>query len=168
MSRIRFALGALLLVLPAALVSRPARAQGLPLTVNDVGIGIGDVPRVVGLRINFRDHSDFEVHGVNITVWTPEGDLRGEVTGVALGLPATGASRIKGVAAGIFGVGADRSIDGIGVGGLGIGAGGRLNGIMVGGLGIGAGGDVTGITLGGLGVGAGGDVQGLAIGGLGI
>lgn len=167
MTRAPFLLGALVL-LAAPLVSVDAQSRGLPLTVNDVGVGIGPVPRVIGIRINFRDDADFDVRGINITAWTPQNDLRGEVNGIALGLPATGASRITGLAAGIFGVGADRSIDGIGVGGLGLGAGRRLRGIMVGGLGVGSGGNVTGVALGGLGVGAGSDVEGISIGGLGI
>ena len=45
-----------------------SRAQSLDLTVNDVGISIGDSRRVTGLRINYRDRRMEEVNGVNITV----------------------------------------------------------------------------------------------------
>src|SRR5690349_18265817 len=100
MTRARLALGALALSL-APLSSAAAQSRGLPLTVNDVGVGIGPVPRVIGIRLNFRDDADFDVRGINITVWTPENDLRGDVRGAAIGLPATGASRITGLAAGV-------------------------------------------------------------------
>lgn len=151
-----------------SLASTPLHAQGVLVGANDVGIGIGDVRRVTGIRINYRDRGDFDVHGINITIWTPyEGDLRGEVHGLALGLPATGAARIDGIGAGIFGVGTSDDFSGIGVGGLGIGAGGAIKGIHVGGLGVGAGDDMTGILAGGLGVGGGGNATGVLVGGLG-
>src|SRR4051794_25621708 len=83
----------------------PAFAQGLDLTVNHVGIGIGDVPRVIGLRLNYRDRVMERVDGVNATIWMPYGDGgTGEVRGLALGLPATGAARIYGIATGMLGV----------------------------------------------------------------
>ena len=146
-----------------------ASAQGgVLIGANDVGIGIGDVRRVTGIRVNYRDRGDFEVHGINITVWTPyDGDLDGEVHGLALGLPATGAARITGIGVGIFGVGVADDFTGIGAGGLGIGAGEGVRGITVGGLGVGAGEDVVGAAIGGLGVGAGRDGRGLLVGGLG-
>ena len=49
----RRALAALLTLSPLA----SGAAQGLDLTVNHVGIAIGDVPRVIGLRLNFRDRN---------------------------------------------------------------------------------------------------------------
>jgi hypothetical protein len=57
-----------LAVAPARLLAQPSYRD---LTVNDVGIAIGDAPRVTGLRINFRDRYLQRVNGVNITVWTP-------------------------------------------------------------------------------------------------
>src|SRR3569832_89704 len=80
-----------------------AAAQSLDLTVNDVGVSIGDSRRVTGLRINFRDRRMEEVNGVNITVWSPYRENDGVVNGIALGIPMTGARRIRGVGAGIFG-----------------------------------------------------------------
>src|SRR5258708_29642484 len=96
---------ALLLALPVGM-----RAQGLDLTVNHVGIAIGDVPRVTGLRINYRDRNLEWVDGVNVTIWSPYGDGSGTVRGLALGVPLTGAARIDGIAAGIFGAGASDRI----------------------------------------------------------
>jgi len=80
-------------------------AQGLDLTINHVGIGIGDVPEVIGLRLNYRDEKMRRVDGVNATIWSPYGDNpSGVVRGIALGLPITGAGNIDGLAVGLFGV----------------------------------------------------------------
>jgi hypothetical protein len=155
-------------ILAAPLATATAQTNAVSLTVNDVGIGIGNVPKIYGIRLNFRDRDDFEVHGINATIWQPEGEPKGTVTGLALGLPLTGASRITGIGAGIFGVSATERITGIGIGGIGLGAGGRLDGIMLGGIGVGAGGDVRGLTLGGIGVGAGGALRGISVGGVGV
>ena len=155
-------------ILAAPLATAHAQSNAVELTVNDVGIGIGNVPKIYGIRLNFRDRDDFEVHGINVTIWQPEGEPRGTVDGLALGLPLTGASRITGIGAGIFGVSATDRITGLGVGGLGVGAGGRLDGIMIGGVGVGAGGDVRGLTLGGIGVGSGGSLRGISVGGIGV
>src|SRR3954454_11578436 len=91
-----------ILAIPLAL-----HAQGLDLTVNHVGLAIGDVPRVIGLRLNYRDRRLRQVDGVNATIWTPyDNGGSGVVHGLALGLPVTGAARIDGVGVGVFGVGA--------------------------------------------------------------
>lgn len=152
------------------LVVSPSAAQeqrSLDLTVNDVGISIGDSRRVVGLRLNFRDRHLEEVVGINATVWTPY-EYTGAVRGLALGLPMTGARRIDGIAAGIFGAGVSESIRGLAVAGIGLGAGNDVRGIAAAGIGIGAGRNVQGIAIGGIGAGAGGDVRGLTIGGVGV
>jgi len=164
MRYLRTVLGALTLSLFAAL---PASAQGLDLTIDHKGLAIGDIPRVTGLRLNYRDRRLERVDGVNATIWAPyDSGGNGEVRGLALGVPVTGAARIDGVALGVFGVGARERIRGIGVGALGVGAN-ELDGIMVGGLGVGTGGDFTGIGVGGLGVGSGGSLHGIFVGGLG-
>lgn len=152
-----------------ALVGSPAiaSAQSLDLTVHDVGISIGDSRRVTGLRINFRDLRMEEVTGINITLWTPYERNHGIVRGLALGIPATGAERIDGIAAGIFGVGAGQSIRGLALGGIGLGAGEDIHGIALGGIGMGVGEDLDGLALGGVGMGVGRDLHGIAIGGIG-
>lgn len=49
-----------------------ADAQGLKIAFRDYGVGIGPVPRVNGVRINFRDDGRFErVNGINATLWSP-------------------------------------------------------------------------------------------------
>lgn len=160
-------------ILRAAVCSLPAipgvaAAQSLDLTVNDVGISIGDSRRVTGLRINFRDRRMEEVNGVNITVWSPYRENRGVVHGVALGIPMTGARRIVGVGAGIFGVAVNESLRGIGLGGIGIGAGKNIEGIGIGGIGMGVGENLRGLGIGGIGMGIGQDLRGIGIGGIGV
>jgi hypothetical protein len=154
----------------AAVIALPAPLVGqvLDLTVNNVGLAIGDKPRVTGLRINFRDRNLREVKGVNVTIWTPHEPPSGVVNGLALGLPATGASRVNGALIGVIGGGVERSIRGLGVGGIGVGGGGELRGIMVGGVGVGSGGGISGLSVGGIGVGSGGGVHGIQIGGIGV
>lgn len=148
----------------------PAFAQdnSLDLTINGSGISIGDSREVKGLRLNYRDRNLRRVDGVNATIWMPYEHPRGVVEGAALGLPLTGARRIDGLAAGVFGVGADETIRGIAVGGVGLGAGEDIVGLALGGIGMGVGRDLRGIAIGGIGAGAGRDVEGLAIGGIGL
>lgn len=154
----------LVLGLPAS-----ALAQGLDLTINHVGLGLGDVPEVTGLRLNFRDRYLQRVDGMNVTIWNPYDDARPSVVrGIALGLPITGAGNIDGLAVGLLGVGAKDRLRGVGIGVLGLGSGGSLEGIMVGGLGAGSGGSMTGIGIGGLGLGSGGKLKGIFVGGLGV
>lgn len=151
------------------LAALPATAAPqLDLTIDNTGLSIGDSRIVRGIRFNVRDRRMEQVDGVNVTVWSPHRDARGgEVNGLALGLPMTGARRIQGIGVGILGVGAEEGFTGIGIGGAGIGSGGDVRGILIGGLGVGAGGDVTGLTVGVLGAGAGGDISGITVGGLG-
>ena len=67
MRALRAALAAVTLSLLSAF-PRPLAAQ-LDLTVDHKGIAIGDVPRVTGLRINYRDRHLERVDGVNATIW---------------------------------------------------------------------------------------------------
>ena len=150
-----------------AAFGQAASAQGLDLTVNHVGLAIGDVPKVTGIRLNFRDRNLQWVHGINATIWNPYQPATGDVSGIALGVPITGARTIHGLGVGVFGLGTDSDFEGVGVAPIGLGAGGKLSGIMLGGIGAGSGGGVTGLAVGGLGVGSGGDIHGIVIGGLG-
>ena len=150
------------LTLPAALPG-----QSLDLMVNNTGLSIGDSRIVNGIRLNFRDDRMQRVTGINATIWSPYPPAGGDVRGLALGLPLTGARNISGIGLGVLGVGADNDFRGLGLGLFGVGAGGDLTGINLGGFGAGAGGNITGITIGGFGAGAGGNVKGLTIGGFG-
>ncbi|HEU4720796.1 MAG TPA: hypothetical protein VFS59_05480, partial [Gemmatimonadaceae bacterium] len=112
MRLLRASLGAVTL---SALATFPLAAQGIDLTVNHVGLAIGDVPRVIGLRMNYRDRRLVRVDGVNVTIWSPyDGGGNGVVRGLALGVPVTGARRIDGIGAGILGVGVSDRLRGIG------------------------------------------------------
>jgi len=153
-----------LVAAPALLLAQPSY---LDLTVNDVGIAIGDAPRVTGLRMNFRDRHLERVKGVNITIWTPY-EATGDVYGIALGLPATGAYRIDGIAIGLGGVAAEERLRGIAIAPIGAGAGQEITGLIIAGIGAGSGGQITGIGIGGIGIGSGGGVRGLMIGGVGV
>lgn len=130
-------------------------------------VSIGNYPNVAGLRINFRDRALEQVRGINATIWFPHRPVTGSVRGLSLGLPATGAERVSGLALGIVGVSAERELRGITLAGIGAGSGGKVSGIALGGLGLAAGGTLNGIMAGGLGVGAGGSVRGVMVGGLG-
>ncbi|MBW3554454.1 MAG: hypothetical protein KY466_13130 [Gemmatimonadetes bacterium] len=142
-------------------------AQGLKIAAGDFGIGIGHVPRIDGLRINFRDDHRLErVRGINVTLWSPNDDVRGDVTGLAVGLPLTGARNVTGLAL-AGGVGAHENFRGVGIAPLGIGAGNEIAGVVLAGIGAGTGNDATGVVVGGLGVGTGSNMRGIAIGGLG-
>jgi hypothetical protein len=147
---------ALLVVLSAA-----TQAQLIDLTVNDVGLAIGDKPQMTGLRINYRDRNLREVRGVNLTLWSPYEPPTGRVAGVAIGLPATGARSIDGIALGVLGVGVSEGMRGISIGAIGVGGGGHLKGIHIGGIGVGSGRGLTGISLAGIGVGSGGAIRGV-------
>ena len=72
-------------------------SRSLDLTVGGVGISIGDSRRVNGLRVNFRDSRLEEVNGINATIWTPYRRGDGDITGLSLGLPATGGRDIRGL-----------------------------------------------------------------------
>jgi hypothetical protein len=149
-------------------LAAPLSAQSLDLTVDGVGLSIGDSREVTGLRINFRDRRMERVDGINVTVWTPYEENDGTVRGLALGLPATGAEYIEGIAAGLIGVGVHDRLRGIGIGGIGLGIGDELRGIAIGGIGLGVGADVNGAAIGGIGGGIGGSLEGVGIGGIGF
>lgn len=153
----------------------PAHAQShrsLDLTIRNVGLSVGNAPRIHGLRFNYRDRGLERVNGLNLTLWRPydteDDDPTGVVNGLAVGLPITGARSIHGLAVGVFGIEADASLRGVALGGLGAGAGDSMTGLALGGLGAGVGGQFTGIGLGGLGVGSGASLRGVAAGGLGV
>ncbi|GIV59400.1 MAG: hypothetical protein KatS3mg043_0489 [Rhodothermaceae bacterium] len=169
----------LLLIFPAATM-----AQGLDLTAGGVGLGLGDVPRVTGIRLNYRDRHLERVNGLNVTLWYPYHPAGGTVNGVAVGLPLTGARRVHGLTLGLAGASADERLTGIMVGGIGLGSGeditglglaaavigsGRdITGLMVGGFGVGSGRNLSGVMAASFGVGAGGNLTGLFAGGFGV
>lgn len=174
-------------LLTLALLAHPAlggaQEPGVKLAIGDLGLGIGDVRRLDGIRLNFRDRELELVRGVNATIWHPYPRARGVVEGVALGLPVTGAAEISGLAVGAgvgvegdfrglglaaLGFGSGGDLRGITVSGVGMGSGGALEGIMIAGVGMGAAHGVRGVSLAGIGLGTGGDLEGIAVGGVGL
>ncbi len=76
-----------LLLLLLLAVSSPASAQeSLDLTLNGVGLSIGDSEQVIGLRLNYRDGAMQKVTGINATIWMPYKNRGGDVHGLAWGL----------------------------------------------------------------------------------
>jgi hypothetical protein len=109
--------------------------RSLDLTVNGVGLSVGDSRRVTGLRLNFRDTRLDRVNGINATIWHPEEGGAGDIHGMALGIPSTGGRTIKGLSLGILGVSAEEKMSGIGIGGIGLGLVRRCVGSLWAGLG---------------------------------
>ena len=152
------------------LTAAAARAEDAPQEATTHAYVLGFASdHVDGLRLNFRDSRPFVVHGVNLTLWAPQENAKGggDVYGVALGLPVTGAREVRGVGLSVFGLAIEKDLVGVGIGPLGMGSGGGLHGILIGGLGMGAGGNIDGIAIGGLGAGCGGKITGIVLGGLG-
>jgi hypothetical protein len=157
----------ILLVAPIAASAQDER-RSVDLTIGGTGITIGDSRRARGLRLNYRDGRLEQATGINATIWMPFKGGHGNVTGLALGIPATGAKRMDGLHVSIFGAEVLDDFTGISIAGLGLGAGGDARGFMLSGLGTGAGGNIRGVSISGLGGGAGGNVEGFAIGGFGF
>ena len=117
-----------------------------------------------GLRLNYRDGRLEQASGINATIWTPFKNGHGHVSGLALGIPATGARRMDGLHISVFGAEVQETFTGISVAGVGIGVGGDARGFMVNGIGMGAGGRIRGVSVSGVGGGVGGDaLKGVAI-----
>ncbi|MDG5768153.1 hypothetical protein QA596_11835 [Balneolales bacterium ANBcel1] len=142
----------------------------LSLTYRNYGLGIGDVPVVHGVRINYRDHNLRVINGINMTIRQPKDfDLaNSRIRGLAIGLPLTGGGQLRGISLAVFGAGYAQSAHGIHLSGLGLGSGGSVRGITVSGLGVGAGGHLRGITVAGLGAGSASGVSGVHLAGLGL
>jgi hypothetical protein len=142
--------------------------SSLDLGVAGVGISFGGAPRWTGVRINGRDRYLERVDGLNFTLWKPGDRVGGAVNGLALGVLAPRAGRLRGVSVGILGVLPEREAIGVTIGGLGVVSEGRLVGVTVGGLGVVSEGASNGISIGGLGLVAEGGASGLNLAGLGL
>ena len=103
---------------------------------------------------------------IQFTLWDADSNP-GTIHGVALGLPTLEAQLVYGLAAGLLGVNAERSIHGAAFGGFGIGAEEHVYGLSISGFGVGADQNVAGLTVAGFGVGA-RNVSGLTLAGFGI
>ncbi len=169
--------GVLALALPlTALAQSDEGSQrsgpGLSLTVNSWGLALGNVPRVNGVRINWRDRYLEEVNGLNITLWhpidLPKDAPGGTVNGISLGLFAPAANRLNGINIGGVAVLARDRLWGVNLGGLAAVSEGTITGLNFGTLAVVGGQSVTGISLGGLAVVSEGPMLGLNVGGLAV
>jgi len=143
-----------------------AQVCGIKLGPGDAGVAVGCVARVDGLRFNFRDRYLQQVRGVGVTIWRPYDESEGVVTGLAVGLPVTGAATLRGLAL-AAGIEVDQDFTGIALAPIGFRAADRVRGIVLSGVGTHASGNVDGLVLGGVGVGVEGRLRGIAIGGVG-
>jgi len=120
--------------LPAQETRADRRGTGLDLTINGNGLAIGNIPRVNGIRINFRDTYLEEVNGLNLTLWGSRGEVGGTVRGLAVGVAAPVADRLQGLSIGGLAVVGQSEISGISIGGLAVVSSGRTRGVNLGGL----------------------------------
>ena len=143
-----------------------SHGRSLQLMIGDTGLGIGHVPRITGLRVNWSDQHLERVTGVNLTLWRarPEG-VGGQIRGLALGL-APQAGHLAGVGAGLGAVVGEESLTGLHAAGLASIAGESTRGIQLAGLAAISGEDTRGIQLGGLAAISGEDTRGIQLGGL--
>jgi len=161
----------LLVPAPAAMGQVPnggeGRDGGVLVGWGEVGIGIGHVPRVTGLRMNWQDRDLDRVRGINLTLWRPAEGVGGRVDGLALGLmPAAG--RIRGVGAGLVAVLGEEHLSGVQMAGLASVSGGTLRGVSLGGLAAIGGDRLHGFSAGGLAVIGAAGFDGAALGGLAV
>src|SRR5262245_24459899 len=99
MSRLLALCATLATALPAPL---HAQAGDYPnwqfnIGVGDTGLAFGNSRVHDGIRINWKDYRLDRIRGVNITLWSPDERVGGEIQGLALGLVYPQAGRIKGV-----------------------------------------------------------------------
>lgn len=139
---------------PDTATASPEEGAALRLTVGDVGLGIGHVPRITGLRINWADRRLERVTGINLTLWRPagrrtEGAVGGTIRGAALGLTPR-AGRIQGLGIGLGGVVGEDALDGIHLAGAVPASGGAHRGLAVGGIAVIGGEELVGAHVSGL------------------
>jgi hypothetical protein len=160
----------------------PAPCCGVLLGTRTFGIGIGNVPSVKGIRLNFRDHGLKRVDGLNLSLWIPKENTgsivqgfnlgllpeAGTMKGVSVGLLGATGTKMHGIFGGLVGVGAVDEIKGLSIGGLGVASNKRLSGISIAGAAVAGRDHVHGISLSGIGIGSGGDISGIQIAGIGI
>lgn len=149
------------------------------LTVGQVGVSLGNAPRLTGLRLNLSDRDVERVLGVNLTLLQPGPNPAAGYAGVGIGLVGIRARTVSGLCVAGVAVTASQDLRGLAIGGVGakaprvVGiAGGlgvvkvreRLDGIAVAGWRVRVRGHTRGAAL-SLGLTQAGTLTGLAIGG---
>lgn len=152
-------------LIPAAVSLAPvAGAQSSDRVV--VPVCIGECPRVVGLRVTWRDRAVRRVDGVNVTIWTPYEEHAGKTNGLALGLPMSSTGNVDGIVVSPLAAQTTDRLRGIGVAALALGAD-RPRGAVASGL-LTLAGDARGITLSGVASVASFSSHGIVAGGVGV
>jgi hypothetical protein len=100
----------------ACLASSASAQASIDLTVGNIGLAVGDVPRVIGVRLNYTDRRLERVDGLNVTI--AGGTPSGTVNGVELGLVAATLGTTNGLALGTFSLRAAERVRGIALSGL--------------------------------------------------
>jgi len=157
---------------PPSFVDDSCPDGGVLLGVGSVGLALGAVPSVTGIRVNLRDRCLGQVNGLNLTLLPPpridEGPFpTGSVRGMALGA-APVAATLDGVVLGGLAVVAGDRLTGVGLGGLAVVSGGVMQGAHLGGLAVVSENAMRGAQLGGLAVVSEGSIQGVQLGGLAV
>jgi hypothetical protein len=147
------------------LIALPTGARAsLDLMVDEVGLSLGNSPRVTGIRINLVDADVERVNGLNLTLWNPRPSPFASFNGLSLGVIGPKAGSIQGLAVGGIGATATDRIRGIAIGGFGAGAL-RLEGVALGGLLADIKGDAKGLLFSLVACHARGELVGLGFGG---
>lgn len=155
----------MILSLVLALVIHPTDTRAeLNLTVENVGLSLGNSPRVIGIRVNAVDSDVQRVDGLNLTLWNPRPSPRADFNGLAIGVIGPKARRLHGIAAGGIGATATDRILGLAFGGFGVGAN-HLGGVAASGFFTETKSNSWGLVASGLSCRAHGRLDGIAVGG---
>ncbi|HEU5357933.1 MAG TPA: hypothetical protein VFU45_02345 [Gemmatimonadales bacterium] len=146
-------------------VDRPPSHGALNLGIGHTGLSIGNSRDWNGLRINWQDHWDGTINGVNLTLGNAKHNASATVNGLAVGIGPY-AGKLHGVTVGILGAVADSEMWGVQLAGLGAVSNGDAYGITLSGLGTVADGRMVGLNASGLATVANGELIGLNLAGL--
>jgi hypothetical protein len=127
---------------------------------------IGACPRVIGVRVTWRDQEVRRVDGINVTMWTPYEEGYGKTNGLALGLPISSSGNVDGFVVSPLAAQTTDRLRGVGVAGLAIGVD-RPRGAVASGL-LTLAGESRGIALSGVASIATSGSYGIVAGGLGV
>ena len=175
MPRFARALAALILF-PALLWAQAERSDpadeppsygALNLGIGHTGLSIGNSRNWNGIRINWQDHGDGTINGLNLTLGNPKHNASATVNGLAVGIGPY-AGKLHGITLGVLGAVAEHGMWGVQLAGLGTVADGRMVGLNASGLATVANGELTGINLAGLATVGDGNVRGISIAGLAV
>lgn len=105
----------------------------LRFTIGDYGVSFGNVPRNIGLRLNFSDSGIQKIIGLNFTLWRPGENYNSSISGLSIGLFPS-ARIIEGIALGLISVNAHKNLYGLNLGCGYLNSGNGIHGINIGGF----------------------------------